>query len=71
MTILLAADLAEACPSPKHHPGELPAVLPYPVTEDGTGLNAEYQCPACGRVWASWWPLSGAGWPVTRNERAA
>lgn len=69
---LLAADLAEACPSPEHHPGEPDAVLPtFPVTDDGTGLNAEYQCPACGRVWTSWWPPGGTGWPVTRSERAA
>jgi hypothetical protein len=68
----LALDLADACD--KHHPGDLPAVLPHTVTAVGDGqLRADYACPApgCGHRWFAGWDADAAGWPIERTQHVA
>lgn len=65
------SSLADACDN--HWPGDLPAVLPYKVTETGgDGLIAAYECPqpGCGRLWFTGWDSRAAGWPTERRAAA-
>lgn len=67
---MTAASLADACDN--HWPGDLPAVHPHTVGDDGDGgLCAAYTCPVCRRQWTTGWDPRAAGWPGERAERAA